>query len=132
MLIVATAEWTMRKTTKSPRENIFKDIKRAGRDHYSSEEKIGNVLDGPRSEDSIAELCLREGISQGIHYKWSKDFMEAVKKRLAGATTGAANTDDFCCLVIGISPRQANREPLSRPPNPSRKTRPPLTLMNDR
>jgi transposase len=45
-------------------------------------------------EDSIAELCRREGISQGIYYKWSKDFMEAVKKRLAGDIVRAANTDE--------------------------------------
>ncbi len=69
-------------------------IKRATRKHYSSEEKIRIVLDGLRGEDSIAELCRREGISQGIYYKWSKDFMEAGKKRLAGDTARAANTDE--------------------------------------
>ena len=52
------------------------------------------ALDGLRGEDSIAELCRREGISQGIYYKWSKDFMEAGKKRLAGDTARAANTDE--------------------------------------
>ncbi len=84
----------MRKTTKSPGEKIVKDIKRATRKQYSSEEKIRIVLDGLRGEDSIAELCRREGISQGIYYKWSKDFMEAGKKRLAGDTARAANTDE--------------------------------------
>ncbi|WP_138069759.1 IS3 family transposase [Sulfitobacter sp. EhC04] len=84
----------MRKTTKSPGEKIVKDIKRATRKHYSSEEKIRIVLDGLRGEDSIAELCRREGISQGIYYKWSKDFMEAGKRRLAGDTARAANTDE--------------------------------------
>ncbi len=54
----------MRQTTKSPGEKIVKDIKRATRKHYSSEEKIRIVLDGLRGEDSIAELCRREGISQ--------------------------------------------------------------------
>ena len=70
----------MRQTTgtrKSPGEKIVNDIKRATRKHYSSEEKIRIVLDGLRGEDSIAELCRREGISQGIYYKWSKDFMES-------------------------------------------------------
>ena len=81
-------------TRKSPGEKIVKDIKRATRKHYSSEEKIRIVLDGLRGEDSIAELCRREGISQGIYYKWSKDFMEAGKKRLAGDTARAANTDE--------------------------------------
>ncbi len=64
----------MRKTTKSPGEKIVKDIKRATRKHYSSEEKIRIVLDGLRGEDSIAELCRREGISQGIYYKWSTSW----------------------------------------------------------
>jgi len=83
----------MRQTTgtrKSPGEKIVKDIKRATRKHYSSEEKIRIVLDGLRGEDSIAELCRREG----IYYKWSKDFMEAGKKRLAGDTARAATTDE--------------------------------------
>ena len=52
------------------------------------------MLDGLRGEDSIFELCRREGISQGIYYKWSKDFMEAGKRRLAGDTARAANTDE--------------------------------------
>ncbi len=62
---------------KSPGERIVKDIKRATRKHYSLEEKIRIVLDGLRGEDSIAELCRRKGISQGIYYTWSKDVMEA-------------------------------------------------------
>ena len=88
-LIVTTKEWDMRQTTRTGRkssETIVKDIKRVARKQYSSEEKIRIVLDGLRGEDSIAELCRREGISQGIYYKWSKDFMEAGKKRLAGDT----------------------------------------------
>ena len=84
----------MRKTTKSHGEKIVKDIKRATRKHYSSEEKIQIVLDGLRGEDSIAELCRREGISQGIYYKWAKGFMEAGERRLAGDTARAANTDE--------------------------------------
>ena len=71
-------------TRTSPGEKMVKDIKRATRQHYSSEEKIRIVLDGLRGVDSIAELCRREGLSQGIYYKWSKDFMEAGKRRLAG------------------------------------------------
>nr|WP_291733258.1 transposase [Leisingera sp. F5] len=59
----------MRKVTKSPGEKIVKDIKRAARKQYSSEEKIRIVLDGLRGEDSIAELCRREGISQGVYCK---------------------------------------------------------------
>ena len=84
----------MKKTTKSPGEKIVKDIKRATRKQYSSEEKIRIVLYGLRGEDSIAELRRREGISQGVYYKWSKDFMEAGKRRLAGDTAHAATTDE--------------------------------------
>ena len=81
-------------TRTSPGEKMVKDIKRATRKHYSSEEKIRIVLDGLRGEDSIAELCRREGISQGIYYKWSKDFMEAGKRQLAGDTIRATTTDE--------------------------------------
>lgn len=87
----------MRQTTgthKSPGKKIVKDIKRATRKHNLSEEKIRIVLDGLRGEDSIAELCRREGISRGIYYKWSKDFMEAGMRRLAGATARAATTEE--------------------------------------
>ena len=93
MLIVTAEELTIRKPTKSPGEKIVKDSQRATHKHYSSEEKIRIVLDGLRGEDSIAELCRREGISQGIYYKWFKDFMEAGKKRLARDRERAANTD---------------------------------------
>lgn len=84
----------MRETTKSPGEKIVKDIKRATRKQYSAEEKNRIVLDGLRDEDSIAELCRREGISQGVYDKWSKDFMAAGKRRLAGDTARAATTDE--------------------------------------
>ena len=65
---------------------VVKDIRRATRKRYSAEEKIRIVLDGLRGEDSIAELCRREGIAQGLYYSWSKEFLEAGKKRLAGDT----------------------------------------------
>jgi transposase len=67
LLIVVTKECTMRKITKSPGEKIVKYIKRTTRKHYSSEERIRIVLDGLRGEDSIAELCRREAISQDIY-----------------------------------------------------------------
>ncbi|WP_424978388.1 transposase, partial [Leisingera sp. S232] len=84
----------MSKTSKSPGEKVVKDIKRATRKQYSAEEKIRIVLNGLRGADSIAELCGREGISQGVYDKWSKDFMEAGKKRLAGDTARAATPDE--------------------------------------
>lgn len=82
------------KYSKAPAEGVVKDIRRATRKQYGAEEKIRIVLEGLRGDDSIAELCRREGISQGVYYKWSKDFMEAGKKRLAGDTARAANTDE--------------------------------------
>ncbi len=86
------------KQTGRSSERIIKDIKRKTRRQYSAEEKIRIVLDGLRGEDSIAELCRREGISQGIYYKWSKDFMEAGKKRLAGDIIRQANTGEVTHL----------------------------------
>ena len=72
----------MRKSKTSHGERVVKDIKRKTRKQYSAEEKIRIVLDGLRGEDSIAEICRQEGISQSLYYKWSKDFMEAGMKRL--------------------------------------------------
>ncbi len=83
---------------QSSSENIIRDIKRKTRKQYSAEEKIRIVLDGLRGEDSIAELCRREGIAQGLYYKWSKDFMEAGKKRLAGDIVRQANTGEVSTL----------------------------------
>ena len=72
----------------------MRDIRRATRRQYSSEEKIRIVLEGLRGEESIAELCRKEGINQNLYYRWSKDFLEAGKKRLSGDTARAANSDD--------------------------------------
>lgn len=75
-------------------QKVIKDIRRATRKHYSAEEKIRIVLDGLRGEDTIAELCRREGIAQSLYYSWSKEFLEAGKKRLAGDTARAASTGE--------------------------------------
>ena len=75
-------------------ERTIKDIRRQTRKRYSSEEKIRIVLAGLRDEDSIAELCRQEGISQGLYYSWSKEFLEAGKKRLAGDTARAATSGE--------------------------------------
>jgi transposase len=79
---------------KAPAEQVIKTIRRATRRQFSAEEKIRIVLDGLRGEDSIAELCRREGIVQNLYYRWSKDFLEAGKKRLAGDTARAATSDE--------------------------------------
>ncbi len=78
----------------TPGERVVKDIRRATRRQFSAEEKIRIVLDGLRGEDSIAELCRREGIAQSLYYVWSKEFLEAGKRRLAGDTARAATTDE--------------------------------------
>ncbi len=80
--------------TKKPAEHVVKDIRRATRRHFSAEDKIRIVLDGLRGEDSIAELCRREGIAQSLYYTWSKEFLEAGKRRLAGDTARAATSDE--------------------------------------
>ena len=81
-------------TTKAPAERVLKDIRRATRRHFSAEDKIRIVLGGLRGEDSIAELCRREGIAQSLYYVWSKEFLEAGKRRLAGDTARAATSDE--------------------------------------
>src|ERR1700690_2180375 len=78
---------------KEPAEQVVKDIRRATRRHFSAEDKIRIVLEGLRGEDSIAGLCRREGIVQNLYYRWSKDFLEAGKKRLAGDTARAATVE---------------------------------------
>ncbi len=87
----------MRQKSGPPKETsdqVVKNIRRATRKRYSAEEKIRIVLDGLRGEDSIAELCRREGIAQGLYYSWSKEFLEAGKKRLAGDTAREASTSE--------------------------------------
>ena len=81
-------------TRKGHGEKVVKDIRRATRKQYSAEEKIRIVLDGLKGEDSIAELCRREGIAQSLYYSWSKEFLEAGKKRLAGDTARAATSGE--------------------------------------
>jgi len=82
------------KPTNSKATKIVKDIRRANRKLYSAEEKIRIVLEGLRGETTIAELCRQEGIAQSMYYKWSKEFLEAGKQRLAGDTARAATTDE--------------------------------------
>ena len=74
------------------------EIKRKTRRQFSAQEKIRIVLDGLRGEISISELCRREGIAESLYYNWSKDFMEAGKKRLAGDTTRQATSSEVTGL----------------------------------
>jgi transposase len=81
-------------SSKPSSKRLVRDIRRATRKHYSAEEKIRIVLDGLRGEHSIAELCRREGIAESLYYSWSKEFLEAGKRRLAGDTARAATSDE--------------------------------------
>ncbi len=81
-------------TPATTSERVVKDIRRATRKHHSAEEKIRIVLDGLRGEYSIAELCRREGIAESLYYSWSKEFLEAGKRRLAGDTARAATSGE--------------------------------------
>jgi transposase len=87
---------------KEPATQVVKNIRRATRRHFSAEDKIRIVLEGLRGQDSIAELCRREGIVQNLYYRWSKDFLEAGKRRLAGWRYGP-------CRDIGRGQRPASR-----------------------
>jgi transposase len=75
-------------------EKTVRDIKRRTRRHFGAEDKIRIVLQGLRGEESIAEICRREGLHQNLYYRWSKEFLEAGKKRLAGDTVREAGSDE--------------------------------------
>ena len=83
---------------KTDTESIVRDIKRRTRKKYSSEEKIRIVLEGLRGEATVAELCRREGLNTNIYYKWSKEFLEAGKKRLQGDTVREATSTEVVDL----------------------------------
>ena len=87
----------MRGTPSGP-ESVVREIKRRTRKRYSAEEKIRIVLDGIKGEASISEICRREGINPNVYYKWSKEFLEAGKKRLQGDTEREATTGE----VVGL------------------------------
>ena len=87
-----------KQSSKNEADKVVRNIKRQTRRKFNSEEKIRIVLAGLRGEESIAELCRREGIAQSIYYKWSKEFLEAGKRRLAGDTARAASTGEVTAL----------------------------------
>jgi transposase len=82
-----------RKNNNSP-ESIVRDIKRKTRRKFTPDEKIRIVLEGLQGEESIADICRKEGIHPTMYYKWSKDFLEAGKKRLNGDTVREANSSE--------------------------------------
>ena len=79
---------------KPEADSIVREIKRRTRKRYSTEEKIRIVLEGLKGETSIAEISRREGINPNVFYKWSKDFLEAGKKRLQGDTVREATSSE--------------------------------------
>jgi transposase len=79
-------------------DKLVRNLKRATRRTFGAEEKIRIVLAGLRGEDSIAELCRREGLHQNLYYRWSKEFLEAGKKRLAGDTEREASSGEVSTL----------------------------------
>ena len=81
-------------TNRKSVEKTVRDIRRRTRKKYSAEEKIRIVLGGLRGEESIAELCRKEGLNPNVYYRWSKEFMEAGKKRLSGDTIREATSDE--------------------------------------
>src|SRR3954471_12303082 len=85
-------------TQKASAEQVVTDIRRATRKQYGAEEKIRIVLEGLRGEESIAALCRRQGIAESLYYNWSKEFLEAGRKRLAGDTARAATSDEVKAL----------------------------------
>ena len=87
-------------------EQTVRDIRRATRRKFSAEEKIRIVLEGLRGEDSIAELCRREGINQNLYCRWSKDFLEAGKKRLSGDSMSSSLKELISSNEITISGSQ--------------------------
>lgn len=84
----------MAKDEKVSAEAVVRDIRRQTRRKYSAEEKIRIVLEGLRGEESIAELCRREGVNPNMYYKWSKEFLEAGKARLTGDTKRQATSSE--------------------------------------
>ncbi len=84
----------MTKQKKQSAEAAVRDIRLRTRRKFSPEEKIRIVLEGLRGEQSVAELCRREGIASNLYYRWSKDFLEAGKKQLAGDTVREATSNE--------------------------------------
>ena len=79
-------------------EAVVREIRRRTRRKFSAEEKIRVVLEGLKGEESILDLCRREGISSNLYYKWSKEFLEAGKRRLQGDTKREATSNEVTNL----------------------------------
>jgi transposase len=101
LIVALSKEAKVRQKTgpqTSTTEKTIKNIRRTTRNHHSAEDKIRIVLEGLRGEHSIAAICRREGIAESLYYSWSKGFLEAGKKRLAGNTARSATGDEVKAL----------------------------------
>ena len=107
--------------TRVPAEKLVRDIRRATRKHHSAEDKIRIVLEGLRGEESIAALCRREAIAESLYYAWSKEFLEAGKRRLAGDTARAATSDEVKALRQEPRPEGGRRRAGTRAPPAQKK-----------
>ena len=85
-------------------ESVVREIKRNTRRKFNSEEKIRIIIEGLRGEDSIANICRKEGIAPSIYYKWSKSFLEAGKRQLNGDTIREASSNEV------VDPRCENEQ----------------------
>ena len=103
-------------TPPSPSERLVKDIRRATRKHCSAEDRIRIVLDGLGGDASIAELCRREGIAESMYHSWSKEFLEAGRRRLAADTARAATTDEVKGLRQEVRAQGGRRRADARAP----------------
>jgi transposase len=93
---MTTKQSKMRKLKST--ESVVRDIKRRTKRKFAAEEKIRIVLEGLKGEESISAIFRKEGISNALYYRWSKDFLEAGKKRLLGDTMREANTSEVKSL----------------------------------
>ena len=85
---------TTKKKSKTSPEKIVREIKRKTRRKFTAEEKIRIVLEGLRGEESITDLCRKEGIHPTMYYKWSKSFLESGKRQLNGDTIREASSNE--------------------------------------
>jgi transposase len=91
------AETSERDEKQTPEAKV-REIRRKTRRRYNAEEKIRIVLEGLKGEESISELCRREGVSPNLFYNWSKEFLEAGKRRLQGDTKREATSGEVMAL----------------------------------
>jgi transposase len=76
-------------------QSFIRSVRRSTRRKYTPEEKIRIVVEGFRREETVSDLCRREGINPANYYSWTKEFMEAGKERLARNTVRDATRHEI-------------------------------------